>query len=186
MKQCGNSAYSGTCKLWGRGRCCCVRVTEILYSARNSTWKSQTAPTRPFVARSRPLRPRPTYEPPPLPSLWPAWALLMMATRLCSACLATGLLLEALLVAPRPGCPVEPPKVRRLQELTTCQTRLEVDLGIEKRRSFQKLKAASFLPSYTRIAAPHPILPSQGLVYPRAAKKQSAPGVLISCLSVPV
>lgn len=96
--------------------------------SRNWMWKSQTAPTHPSTARSLPLPPRPACEPPPPPSLWPVWVLLTMATRLCSACLVTGLPLEALPVAPKPGCPVGPPKVRRLRgeggNLPQPQTRL--------------------------------------------------------------
>lgn len=122
-------------------------------------------PTHPSIAHSLLLLPRPACEPPPPPSLWPAWALLMMATRLCLACLATGLLLGALLVAPRPGCPVGPLKVRRLQE-STITPKQDWKWVLAQGRG--KLKAGLLLP----LICPS----SQGLPYPRTAEEQSGAG----------
>lgn len=127
----------------------CYSIIAMICPSRNWMWKSQTAPTHPSTARSLPLPPRPACEPPPPPSLWPVWVLLTMATRLCSACLVTGLPLEALPVAPRPGCPVGPPKVRRLREFTTTPNKTGS-------RSWHREE-----PSCTRTSGPHLPLPPQ-------------------------
>lgn len=144
--------------------------------SRNWMWKSQTAPTHPSTARSLPLPPRPACEPPPPPSLWPVWVLLTMATRLCSACLVTGLPLEALPVAPKPGCPVGPPKVRRLRggggEFTTTPNKI----------GSGKLKAGLPVPELLASLAPA----TSRLPCPRTAKEPLGPGMFTDRFRFPV
>lgn len=149
-------------------------------------WRSQTAPTHPSIARSLPLLPSPACAPPPPPSLWPVWVPLMMATRLCSACLVTGLPLEALLVTPRPGCPVGPPKVRRLREFTTTPNKTGSGSWHREEQDFKSSRQASLLPSCTRTCGPHLPLPPQGLPCPRIAKEPLGPGMFTNRLRFPV
>lgn len=152
----------------------CCSVTAMIRPSRNWMWRSQTAPTHPSTARSLPLPPRPACEPPPPPSLWPVWVLLTMATRLCSACLVTGLPLEALPVAPRPGCPVGPPKVRRLRESTTTPNKTGSRSWHREEHDFKSSRQAFLYQNFWPSLAPA----TSGLPCPRTAKEPLGPGCL--------